>query len=131
MKAYTTSKFANYVHTHMYLAFDVFSKMLTEKGLSDSFYKLNVDIDDNVAVWTFETDKEEVLDVFADVINEYEFTGPEVETAVKKVAEKNSWKAKIIDLDELIVELNNIKFQKEKPNSTNDSMESPSLVFEK
>ena len=49
MKIYSYSNSANYTHIHMYVFFDFFTKALKEKGLEDSNYQIDVDIDGNVA----------------------------------------------------------------------------------
>ena len=107
-KVYTTSKFANYTHVHMYAVHDIFSNELRENGLSEEFYKLDADIDGNVATWSFETDNKSVLEIFENVINEHIFSNVEVKTAVQRIAKKNSWSAEILDLEGLTSEVNKI-----------------------
>ena len=130
-KVYTTSKFANYTHVHMYAVHDIFSNKLRENGLSEEFYKLDADIDGNVVTWSFETDNKSVLEIFANVINEHIFSNVEVKTAVQRIAKKNSWSAEILDLEGLTSEVNKIELQKEKPSMKDDSLNAPYLKFKK
>ena len=131
MHAYTTAKYANYVHVHMYLVHELFSDELKKRKLTNNSYKLDTKIDGNIATWFFETNQKTILDIFSNIINKHNFTETEIENALKKLARKNSWKIKLKNLNELTTEVNNTIFQKEKPNLTNDSLMSPCLDFEK
>ncbi|MBQ6510404.1 hypothetical protein IJI94_00310 [Candidatus Saccharibacteria bacterium] len=129
MEIYTTSKFANYVHIHMYLIDAIFKDELTNRGLTDDDYNFNVNIDGNVAAWSLNTNSEKVIDCFADVIKNLKLDESKIKEAVKRIEVNNNFKAKIKDSALLLDELAKIKFIYEKPEITDDSLESPAIDF--
>ncbi len=129
MEIYTTSKFANYVHIHMYVVDMAFKNKLAERNLTGYSYNFNVNIDGNVAAWSLSADSKDITDCFADVIKELSFGEKSIKEAVKRIEDNNNFKSDIKDLDLLSAELSKIKFVYEKPEITDDSLESPAIDF--
>jgi hypothetical protein len=129
MEIYTTSKFANYVHIHMYIVDMAFRNKLIERDLTDCSYNFNVNIDGNVAAWSLSTDSKDITDCFVDVIKELSFDEKNIKEAVKRIEDKNNFKSDIKDLDLLSTELSKIEFVYEKPEITDDNLESPAIDF--
>ena len=131
MTIYSFSKFANYTHIHMYAFFNSFTKALKEKGLEDANYQIDVDIDGNVAKWILDTPEKRISNIFKSIMQDYAFNDEEIKMAISKIEQKNSFISKIKDLDLLRNEITKVDFTKKKPESTDDSMESPAIDFYK
>jgi len=131
MTIYSFSKFANYTHIHMYAFFNSFTKALKEKGLEDANYQIDVDIDGNVAKWILDTPEKRISNIFKSIMQDYVFNDEEVKMAISKIEQKNDFISKIKDLVLLRNEITKVDFTKKKPESTDDSMESPAIDFYK
>lgn len=131
MEIYTTSKFANYAHIHMYIVDLAFRNKLIAHNLTDYNYNFNVNIDGNVAVWSLSADNKDITDCFADVIKELSFDEKNIKEAVKRIEDKNNSKSDIKDINLLISELSKIKFTYDKPKITDDNLKSPAVDFAK
>ena len=131
MTIYSFSKFANYTHIHMYAFFNSFTKALKEKGLEDANYQIDVDIDGNVAKWILDTPEKRILNIFKSIMQDYVFNDEEIKMAISKIEQKNDFISKIKDLVLLRNEITKVDFTKKKPESTDDSMESPAIDFYK
>ena len=129
MKIYSYSSSANYTRIHMYVFFDSFTKALKEKGLEDSNYQIDVDIDGNVAKWTLNTPEKRISNIFKSIMQDYAFNDEEIKIAISKIEQKNSFISKIKDMDLLRNEIAKVDFTKKKPEPTDDSMESPAIDF--
>ncbi len=131
MNIYSFSKFANYTHIHMYVFFDSFTKALKEKGLEDSNYQIDVNIDGNVAKWVLDTPEKRISNIFKSIMQDYIFNDEEIKIAISKIEQKNGFISKIKDVDLLRREISSVSFTKKKPEITDDSMESPAIDFYK
>lgn len=131
MTIYSFSKFANYTHIHMYAFFNSFTKALKEKELEDANYQIDVDIDGNVAKWILDTPEKRMSNIFKSIMQDYVFNDEEIKMAISKIEQKNGFISKIKDLDLLRNEITKVDFTKKKPESTDDSMESPAIDFYK
>lgn len=131
MTIYSFSKFANYTHIHMYAFFNSFTKALKEKGLEDANYQIDVDIDGNVAKWILDTPEKRISNIFKSIMQDYVFNDEEIKMAISKIEQKNDFISKIKDLVLLRNEITKVDFTKKKPESTDDSMESPAIDFYK
>ena len=131
MTIYSFSKFANYTHIHMYAFFNSFTKALKEKGLEDANYQIDVDIDGNVAKWILDTPEKRISNIFKSIMQDYVFNDEEIKMAISKIEQKNDFISKIKDLVLLLNEITKVDFTKKKPESTDDSMESPAIDFYK
>ena len=129
MKIYSYSNSANYTHIHMYVFFDFFTKALKEKGLEDSNYQIDVDIDGNVAKWILDTPEKRISNIFKSIMQDYVFNDEEIKMAISKIEQKNGLISKIKDMDLLRNEIAKVDFTKKKPEPTDDSMESPAIDF--
>lgn len=129
MKIYSYSNSANYTHIHMYVFFDFFTKALKEKGLEDSNYQIDVDIDGNVAKWILDTPEKRISNIFKYIMQDYVFNDEEIKMAISKIEQKNGFISKIKDMDLLRNEIAKVDFTKKKPEPTDDSMESPAIDF--
>ena len=129
MKIYSYSSSANYTHIHMYVFFDSCTKALKEKGLEDSNYQIDVDIDGNVAKWTLNTPEKRISNIFKSIMQDYLFNDEEIKIAISKIEQKNGFISKIKDMDLLRNEIAKVDFTKKKPEPTDDSMESPAIDF--
>ena len=127
MTIYSFSKFANYTHIHMYAFFNSFTKALKEKGLEDANYQIDVDIDGNVAKWILDTPEKRISNIFKSIMQDYVFNDEEIKMAISKIEQKNDFISKIKDLVLLRNEITKVDFTKKKPESTDDSMESPAI----
>ena len=58
-------------------------------------------------------------------MQDYVFNDEEIKMAISKIEQKNSFISKIKDMDLLRNEITKVDFTKKKPESTDDSMESP------
>ena len=131
MTIYSFSKFANYTHIHMYVFFNSFTKALKEKGLEDANYQIDVVIDGNVAKWILDTPEKRISNIFKSIMQDYVFNDEEIKMAISKIEQKNDFISKIKDLVLLRNEITKVDFTKKKPESTDDSMESPAIDFYK
>ena len=131
MTIYSFSKFANYTHIHMYAFFNSFTKALKEKGLEDANYQIDVGIDGNVAKWILNTPEKRISNIFKSIMQDYVFNDEEIKMAISKIEQKNDFISKIKDLVLLRNEITKVDFTKKKPESTDDSMESPAIDFYK
>lgn len=131
MTIYSFSKFANYTHIHMYAFFNSFTKALKEKGLEDANYQIDVDIDGNVAKWILDTPEKRISNIFKSIMQDYVFNDEEIKMAISKIEQKNDFISKIKDLVLLRNEITKVDFTKKKPESTDDSIESPAIDFYK
>ena len=131
MKIYSYSSSANYTHIQMYVFFDSFTKALKEKGLEDSNYQIDVDIDGNVAKWILNTPEKRISNIFKSIMQDYVFNDEEIKMAISKIKQKNGFISKIKDMDLLRNEIAKVDFTKKKPEPTDDSMESPAIDFRK
>lgn len=129
MKIYSYSNSANYTHIHMYVFFDSFTKAVKEKGLEDSNYQIDVDIDGNVAKWTLNTPEKRISNIFKSIMQDYVFNDKEIKMAISKIEQKNGFMPKIKDVDLLRREVSGVDFTKIKPELADDSMESPAIDF--
>ena len=119
--------FFNYIH--MYVFFDSFTKTMKEKGLEDSNYQIDVDIDGNVAKWILNTPEKRISNIFKSIMQDYVFNDEEIKMAISKIEQKNGFISKIKDMDLLRNEIAKVDFTKKKPEPTDDSMESPAIDF--
>lgn len=131
MKIYSYSSSANYTHIHMYVFFFSFAEEIKEHGLEDSNYKLDVSIDGNVAKWTLNTPEKRISNIFKSIMQGYVFNDEEIKIAISKIEQKNCFISKIKDMDLLRNEIAKVDFTKKKPESTDDSMQSPAIDFRK
>lgn len=115
----------------MYVFFDSFTKALKEKGLEDSNYQIDVDIDGNVAKWILNTPEKRISNIFKSIMQDYIFNDEEIKIAISKIEQKNGFISKIKDVDLLRREISSVSFTKKKPEITDDSMESPAIDFYK
>lgn len=129
MKIYSYSSSANYTHIHMYVFFFSFAEEIKEHGLEDSNYKLDVNIDGNVAKWTLNTPEKRISNIFKSIMQDYLFNDEEIKMAISKIEQKNGFISKIKDMDLLRNEIAKVDFTKKKPEPTDDSMESPAIDF--
>jgi hypothetical protein len=113
----------------MYVVDMAFKNKLAERNLTGYSYNFNVNIDGNVAAWSLSADSKDITDCFADVIKELSFGEKSIKEAVKRIEDNNNFKSDIKDLDLLSAELSKIKFVYEKPEITDDSLESPAIDF--
>ena len=113
----------------MYVFFDSFTKALKEKGLEDSNYQIDVDIDGNVAKWTLNTPEKRISNIFKSIMQDYLFNDEEIKMAISKIEQKNGFISKIKDMDLLRNEIAKVDFTKKKPEPTDYSMESPAIDF--
>lgn len=131
MKIYSYSNSANYTHIHMYVFFDSFTKALKEKGLEDSNYQIDVDIDGNMAKWILDTPEKRISNIFKSIMQDYVFNDEEIKIAISKIEQKNGFISKIKDVDLLRREVSSVSFTKKKPELADDSMQSPAIDFRK
>lgn len=131
MKIYSYSNSANYTHIHIYVFFDSFTKALKEKGLEDSNYQIDVDIDGNMAKWILDTPEKRISNIFKSIMQDYAFNDEEIKIAISKIEQKNGFISKIKDMDLLRREVSSVSFTKKKPEITDDSMQSPAIDFSK
>ena len=131
MKIYSYSSSANYTHIHMYVFFFSFAEKIKEHGLEDSNYKLDVSIDGNVAKWILDTPEKRISNIFKSIMQDYAFNDEEIKIAISKIEQKNSFISKIKDMDLLRNEIAKVYFSKKRPESTDDSMQSPAINFYK
>ena len=131
MEVFTTAKYANYIHIYMYIVNSVFAANLERRKLTDENYQFNVSIDGNVATWSLDTTSKDVVDCFADTINNLHINDRLIKKALGQIEKKNHFSSEIKDLDLLTRELSDIKFIDKKPKITNDSLESPAIDFKK
>ena len=131
MKIYSYSSSANYTHIHMYVFFFSFAEEIKEHGFEDSNYKLDVGIDGNVAKWILNTPEKRISNIFKSIMQDYAFNDKEIKMAISKIEQKNGFISKIKDMDLLRNEIAKVDFTKKKPESTDDSMESPAIDFYK
>ena len=131
MKIYSYSSSANYTHIHMYVFFFSFAEEIKEHGLEDSNYKLDVSIDGNVAKWILDTPEKRISNIFKSIMQDYAFNDEEIKIAISKIEQKNSFISKIKDMDLLRNEIAKVYFSKKRPESTDDSMQSPAINFYK
>ena len=131
MKIYSYSNSANYTHIHMYVFFFSFAEEIKEHGLEDSNYKLDVNIDGNVAKWILDTPEKRISNIFKSIMQDYVFNDEEIKIAISKIEQKNGFISKIKDVDLLRNEIAKVDFTKKKPEPTDDSMESPAIDFYK
>lgn len=115
----------------MYAFFNSFTKALKEKRLEDANYQIDVDIDGNVAKWILDTPEKRISNIFKSIMQDYVFNDEEIKMAISKIEQKNGFISKIKDLDLLRNEITKVDFTKKKPESTDDSMESPAIDFYK
>ena len=115
----------------MYVFFFSFAEEIKERGLKDSNYKLDVSIDGNVAKWMLDTPEKRISNIFKSIIQDYVFNDEEIKIAISKIEQKNGFISKIKDMDLLRKEITKVDFTKKKPESTDDSMESPAIDFRK
>ena len=64
-------------------------------------------------------------------MQDYVFNDEEIKIAISKIEQKNGFMSKIKDMDLLRNEIAKVDFTKKKPESTDDSMESPAIDFYK
>lgn len=131
MKIYSYSSSANYTHIHMYVFFFSFAEEIKEHGFEDSNYKLDVGIDGNVAKWILNTPEKRISNIFKSIMQDYAFNDKEIKIAISKIEQKNGFISKIKDMDLLRNEIAKVYFSKKRPESTDDSMQSPAINFYK
>ena len=83
----------------MYVFFDSFTKSLKEKGLEDSNYQIDVDIDGNMAKWILDTPEKRISNIFKSIMQDYVFNDEEIKMAISKIEQKNGFISKIKDMD--------------------------------
>lgn len=131
MKIYSYSSSANYTHIHMYVFFFSFAEEIKEHGFEDSNYKLDVGIDGNVGKWILNTPEKRISNIFKSIMQDYVFNDEEIKIAISKIEQKNGFISKIKDMDLLRNEIAKVYFSKKRPESTDDSMQSPAIDFRK
>lgn len=131
MKIYSYSSSANYTHIHMYVFFFSFAEEIKEHGFEDSNYKLDVGIDGNVAKWILNTPEKRISNIFKSIMQDNAFNDKEIKIAISKIEQKNGFISKIKDMDLLRNEIAKVYFSKKRPESTDDSMQSPAINFYK
>ena len=131
MKIYSYSSSDNYTHIHMYVFFFSFAEEIKEHGFEDSNYKLDGGIDGNVAKWILNTPEKRISNIFKSIMQDYAFNDKEIKIAISKIEQKNGFISKIKDMDLLRNEIAKVYFSKKRPESTDDSMQSPAINFYK
>ena len=131
MTIYSFSEVANYTHIHMYILFTLFAEEVKKNNFEDSNYRLDVNIDGNVAKWTLDTPEKKVLNIFKELSHDLFIDTHEINEAITKIEQKNSFTSKIKDMGLLRKELSRVCFTKKKPEITNDSLLSPAIDFYK
>lgn len=129
---YSSSKFANYAHIHMYVFYNFFIKEIKRLDLDYAgSYSINVNIDGNIAVWQLEFGDPQVQHIFETLIENSDFiTSKRIQEATKMVAEKMNKQFEITDSELLLSEIENIKLTTKKPNvEDDDSLCSPAVKF--
>ena len=129
MKIYSYSSSANYTHIHMYVFFSSFTEEIKERGLEDSNYKLDVNIDGNVAKWVLDTPEIRISKIFKKLSHSTLINIPKINEAIIKIEQKNNFTSKIKNMDLLMLELSKVDFTKKKPEITDDSLLSPAIDF--
>lgn len=115
----------------MYVFFFSFAEEIKEHGFEDSNYKLDVGIDGNVAKWILNTPEKRISNIFKSIMQDYAFNDKEIKIAISKIEQKNGFISKIKDMDLLRNEIAKVYFSKKRPESTDDSMQSPAINFYK
>lgn len=129
MILYTKSENANYTHIHAYAFYDLFLDQIKIQNLVNSVFQINVDIDGNVATWTFDTTDPEIQKLFQNLTTHSIFTEHHISTTIAKICHKNNLKAYLKNLNLLKSEISRIKFQTEKPEISDDSLTSAAIDF--
>ncbi len=129
---YSSSKYANYAHIHMYIFFNALTNELQKAHVDgkDS-YKIDVDIDGNVAIWKFDAKDPRAEYIFNELKDSASYiTKDAIKKATKAIAKKMGKKFEITDFDLLVSELSNIKLSEEKPEiKDDDSLEAPGIIL--
>ena len=129
---YTSSKYANYVHIHMYVFYDYFINEVKQLGLDYSgSYSINVDIDGNIALWRFLINDPQINDVLSASINNISYINQKnIQKAIRAVAKKMNKKFEILNPELLLAEIRDVKLLTKKPNiKDNDDLSSPAVRF--
>lgn len=132
MTYYTTSRYANYVHLHMYIFFNELMWELKEKKLDyDGAYDVNVEIDGNIATWRMEFYDPRARYVFDTLRVRNDFiTTKTIKAAARDIAKKLGRKYEMTDSERVIREIGEISFLDKKPNiNDNDLLVAPGINF--
>ena len=128
---YTKSQKANYTHVHAYAFYDLFLDQIKTQNLQTADFQINVNIDGNVATWALDTTDSKIQDLFQNLTTHQNFTEHNISNAIAKICHKNNLKPHLKNLNLLKSELNRIKFQAQKPEITDDSLNSDAIDFVK
>ena len=131
MTIYSFSEVANYTHIHMYILFAHFAEEVKKNNLENSNYRLDVNIDGNVAKWTLDTPEKKVSNIFKKLSHDLFIGTHEINEAITKIERKNGFTSRIKDMELLRKELSRVCFTKKKPEITDDSLLSPAIDFYK
>lgn len=129
---YSSSKYANYVHIHIYVLDRYFIKQVKKAGLDyDGSYTINADIDGNIATWKLTTKEPQIEYIFNEIANNPNYINKNtIKKATKEVAAKIGKKFEIKDSELLLKEIRSIKLSNKKPEiEDNDDLDSPAVRF--
>ncbi|MBR2709201.1 hypothetical protein IKE98_02650 [Candidatus Saccharibacteria bacterium] len=129
---YTSSKYANYTHIHMYVFEKYFIEQIKESKLDyEESYSINVEIDGNVAIWKMSINDPQIEYIFNELVKNPNFIDKRmVKKATKDIAKKMGKKFEITDPELLLEEIRSIKLSDKKPIiKDNDSLDSPAVRF--
>ena len=115
----------------MYIFFFSFTDAIKKHGFEDSNYKLDVNIDGNVAKWILDTPEIRISNIFKELSRDSLINTSKINEAIIKIEQKNNFTSKIKDMDLLTMELSRVYFTKKKPEITDDSLLSPAIDFYK
>ena len=128
-KNYAYSKYANYAHVYMYAVFFAFEDVMREIGLIGKIdYELDVTIDGNLVKWEFQSNNEDAIAKYEELIrkNKLNFSPEMLKVAVGKVALTLEREVAVCELDTLATELKNVEVI-----DIDDDLDSPKLGFDK
>ena len=129
---YSSSKYANYTHVHMYVFYTYLMRELKKANLdSQEAIAIDVNIDGNIAKWEITTKDPRVDYIFDNVANRTDYINSgAIKKAVKDIAKKMNRGFEILDLELLISEVSAIKLVNKKPNiKDDDSLSAPAVRF--
>ena len=129
---YSSSKYANYTHIHMYIFFNAFISELDKAHIGgENSYDIDVDIDGNVAIWKLEAGDPRAEFIFNELREKTDYiTKDAIKKAAKAIAEKMEKQFEITDYDLLISELSKIRLSEQKPEiADDDSLAAPGIVL--
>lgn len=117
----------------MYIFFNTFTSALEEAHIGgENSYKIDVDIDNNVAIWKLEAGDPRAEYIFDELRGKTDYiTKDAIKKAAKAIAAKMEKRFEITDFDLLISELSKIKLSEQKPEiEENDSLIAPGITLD-